>query len=188
MESNYYVDNDTLLNAIIGYQNAVKLAKETNVEEPIMPDYIGECILKIANKFAYRNNFINYSYRDEMIADGIEVCITGVKKFDHTKWDNPFAYLTQCCFYAFISRIKREKKQQYIRSEIMKNYSVETFDIQDQDLDEDFRNSMMEFINSNMNVDGSFLFKKKKPKEIILGPLEDMFMDVEEAFEELEIE
>lgn len=172
----HYVDNEKLFQAIIEYQEQVKTAAEAGKEEPIMSDYIGECIIKIANKFAYRNNFINYSYRDEMVADGIEVCLTGVKKFDIEKFKNPFAYLTQCCFYAFISRIKREKTQQYIRSELMKNYDQETFDLQDQDVDGDYKDSMMEFINSNMNVDGSFLFKKKVPAPKKVGPLEDIFI------------
>lgn len=180
MESNYYVNNDELFNAIVEYQTAIKASEESSSQGPIMSDYIGSCIMKIATKFAFKNNFINYSYRDEMIADGIEVCITGVRKFNAEKWKNPFAYLTQCCFYAFISRIKREKKQQYIRSEMMKNFEIETFDIQEQDLGEEFKTSMVEFIQSNMNVDGAFLFKKKKPKEKEFGPLEEIFMDIEE--------
>lgn len=178
--ANHYVDNDELLASIISYQESVKQAELDGKEEPIMNDYIGACILEIASRFAYRPNFINYSFRDEMIADGIEVCITGVKKFDAQQFKNPFAYLTQCCFYAFISRIKREKTQQYIRSEVMKNYDSELFNLQNQDLDEDYKDSMIEFINSNMNVDGSFLFKEKKPVPKKIGPLEDMFIGVDE--------
>lgn len=178
MEAKHYVNNDDLLISIIEYQESIKKSQENNTPEPEMSNYIGDCIIQIATKFAYRNNFINYSYRDEMIADGIEVCITGVKKFDATKWNNPFAYLTQCCFYAFISRIKKEKKQQYIRSEVMKNFGVETFNIQDQDLDEEYKSSMMEFITSNMNIDGSFLFKKKVAKTKV-GPLEEYMTDEE---------
>lgn len=176
---NHYVNNDDLLKAIIEYQERVRVAEETGKPEPIMSDYIGECIIKIANKFAYRNNFINYSYRDEMVADGIEVCITGIKKFDAERFKNPFAYLTQCCFYAFISRIKREKTQQYIRSEMMKNYDQETFELQDQDIDGDYKDSMVEFINSSMNIDGSFLFKKKVPGLKKVGPLEEIFIGLE---------
>ena len=112
MANNFYVDNDKLLQEIIVYQNSKKAAAEAGLPEPIMSNYIGECIINIANRFAYRKNFINYSYRDEMVSDGIEVCLTGVRKFDHTRFGNPFAYLTQCCYYAFISRIKYEKKQQ----------------------------------------------------------------------------
>jgi hypothetical protein len=172
---NYYVSNEDLLKAITEYQKGLHESVENGTEEPQMSNYIGECIIKIASKFAYRNNFINYSYRDEMISDGIEACVTGVKKFD-TAYSNPFAYLTQCCFYAFISRIKREKTQQYVRSEMIKNFGIETFNIQDQDLDEDFRMSFEEFMNSNMNIDGAFLNKKKKPTVKKVGPLED-FME-----------
>lgn len=171
-KENHYVDNERLYLEVVGYQNARKLAEETGKEEPIMSNFIGECIIKIATKFAYRPNFINYSYRDEMIADGIEVCITGIRKFNHEQYQNVFSYLTQCCFYAFLSRIKMEKKQQYVRSEMMKSFEVETFEIQAQDLDEEFKTSFMEFINSNMNVDGEFL-KNKKPPKVKVGPLEE---------------
>jgi DNA-directed RNA polymerase specialized sigma24 family protein len=68
-------------------------------------------MVKIANHLAYKSNFVNYTFRDEMILDGIENCITYIDNFDPEKSKNPFAYFTQITYYAFIRRIQKEKKQ-----------------------------------------------------------------------------
>jgi hypothetical protein len=175
----HYVNNEQLYQEIVKFQAAVKQAELEGKPEPQVTNYIGECIIKIATKFAYRPNFINYTYRDEMIADGIEACLLGVKKFDVERFSNPFAYFTQSCYFAFIHRIKTEKKQAFIKSEIIKENALDSFDLNEFDGDEDFKNSYIEFLQSNMNVDGSFLQKKEKKKveDEVPAPtgLEDIF-------------
>lgn len=171
LKDNHYVDNEKLYQEICKFQQSIKDAEAAGKPEPQISNYIGECIIKIATKFAYRPNFINYTYRDEMIADGIESCLMGVKKFDTEKFSNPFAYFTQSCFYAFIHRIKIEKKQAYIKSEIIKEISLDSFDLNEFDGDEEFKNTYVEFLQSNMNVDGAFLNKKTKKIEIAEEPV-----------------
>ena len=106
-KSRHYVDNKEFLRAMIEWK------EECNKADEILPvtDYIGECFLKIANHLSYRPNFINYTYRDEMISDGIENCLQYVKNFNPEKSNNPFAYFTQIIYYAFLRRIQKEKKQ-----------------------------------------------------------------------------
>ena len=82
---------------------------------PPVTNYIGECFLKIATHLSYRPNFINYTYRDEMISDGIENCLQYVKNFNPEKSSNPFAYFTQIIYYAFLRRIQKEKKQTHVK-------------------------------------------------------------------------
>jgi len=89
----------------------VHKADAEGVPRPYVPNYIGECIMKIATHLSYKPNFINYTFRDEMILDGIENCITYIDNFDPAKSKNPFAYFTQITYYAFIRRIQKEKKQ-----------------------------------------------------------------------------
>ena len=55
--------------------------------------------------------FVNYTFREEMILDGIENCITYIDNFNPEKSKNPFAYFTQITYYAFLRRIQKEKKQ-----------------------------------------------------------------------------
>ena len=109
--SRHYVDNKEFLAAISEYRERVIASKEAGEQKPRVPEYRGECMVKIANHLAYKSNFVNYTFRDEMILDGIENCITYIDNFDPEKSKNPFAYFTQITYYAFIRRIQKEKKQ-----------------------------------------------------------------------------
>tara|TARA_A100001015_G_C14408704_1_gene488304 strand:- start:59 stop:514 length:456 start_codon:yes stop_codon:yes gene_type:complete len=73
---------------------------------------LGEMITKIAYGLSYSSNFINYTYRDEMVGDALVKMFTAVKnkKFNVDSEYNPFSYFTTIAFHAFINRIKKEKK------------------------------------------------------------------------------
>ena len=106
----HYVNNKQFLEAITEWKETVKDAESLGEERPPVTDYIGECFLKIAQHLSFRPNFINYSYKEEMIGDGIENCLQYVNNFDPEKSKNPFSYFTQIIYYAFIRRIQKEKK------------------------------------------------------------------------------
>jgi len=115
----HYVDNKKFYEEILVYKKKVQEAKEKGLEEPRLPNYIGECIFKIADKLSTKPCFINYSYRDEMISDGIENCIMYFKDYNPKIGQNPFAYFTQIIYYAFLRRISKEEKNRYT---IYKNF------------------------------------------------------------------
>ena len=119
----HYVDNKKFLEAMIAWKSTCEKADE---QLPVT-DYIGECFLKIATHLSYRPNFINYTYRDEMISDGIENCLQYVSNFNSEKSSNPFAYFTQIIYYAFIRRIQKEKKQTHIRNKMIENKVYESY-------------------------------------------------------------
>lgn len=121
---NQYINNTDFLNALIEHKKMVANAESNEIPHPKIPDYIGECFLKIANNLAKRPNFCMYSYRDEMISDGIENCIMYYDNFDPNKSTNPFAYFTQICWYAFVRRIAKEKKQQYIKYKATESFGT----------------------------------------------------------------
>tara|TARA_R100000008_G_C3587267_1_gene173480 strand:- start:5026 stop:5466 length:441 start_codon:yes stop_codon:yes gene_type:complete len=75
-------------------------------------DELAEATYKIAVGLSYSPNFINYSYKDEMIGDAIVKMIAAVKnkKFNLESTSNPFSYFTTIAYHAFINRIKKEKK------------------------------------------------------------------------------
>jgi hypothetical protein len=110
-----YVNNGDFLAALIEYKEQCKVAKKNKTTPPPIPNYIGECFMKIAEGLSHKPNFINYTYRDEMISDGIENCLMYFNNFDPTKSKNPFAYFTQIIYYAFLRRIQKEKKQTYVK-------------------------------------------------------------------------
>jgi hypothetical protein len=122
--STHYVDNKQLFKVIVDYHERVKQSKADNKPKPEIPRYVGECILMIANRLSTKPNFVNYSFRDEMIGDGIENCVSYFDNFDPEKSDNPFAYFTQIIYFAFIRRIQKEKKQQYIRHKTAENSMI----------------------------------------------------------------
>ena len=114
MADNHYVDNKQLYECIVQYKNDCIEAKRKKLDKPPIPNYVGECIMMIAERLSHKPNFINYSFRDEMISDGIENCISYFDNFDPAKSTNPFAYFTQIIYYAFHRRINKEEKNRYI--------------------------------------------------------------------------
>ena len=118
----HYVDNKVFLQAMIDWRaDWTDDKKET--AKPRISNYIGECFLKIATHLAYRPNFINYTYREEMVSDGIENCLQYAQNFNPEKSSNPFAYFTQIIYYAFLRRIAKEKKQTHVRNKMIENSS-----------------------------------------------------------------
>ena len=110
-----YVNNPDFLEALIKYQKSCREAEDAGEERPRVPDYIGACIFQIGTRLATKPNFSGYSYKDDMISDGIENCLLYINNFNPEKSQNPFAYFTQIIWYAFLRRIAKEKKQMYIR-------------------------------------------------------------------------
>lgn len=110
-----YVNNPDFLEALVEYKKRCKEAEDSGDEIPVVPNYIGDCIYQIANRLASRPNFSGYSYKEDMIMDGIENCLLYINNFDHEKSQNPFAYFTQIIWFAFLRRIQKEKKQLYAK-------------------------------------------------------------------------
>lgn len=139
-----YVDNKLFLQAMIDYRKMVADALAENKPRPIVPNYVASCILKIATHLSYKPNFINYSFREEMICDGIENCLQYIDNFDPEKSNNPFAYFTQIIYYAFLRRIDKEKKYLYTKYKAGEHMAVMglTSDIQDQDIGENFNSGV----------------------------------------------
>ena len=116
-----YINNKTLYGAMIHYKNELKEAVAVGKDKPIVPKYIGESILLICNNLAKKPNFSGYTYKQDMISDGIIDCISAVDNFDPDRTNNPFAYFTQIAWNAFLRRIQKEKKQTYIKHKNFEN-------------------------------------------------------------------
>ena len=122
--SNHYIDNKKFYTEMVKFHRACEEAKAEGIETPRIPNYVGECIMMIAKRLATRPNFVGYSYKDEMISDGIENCLTYIHNFNPEKSTNPFAYFTQIIYYAFLRRIQKEKKQMYIKHKSLENSMI----------------------------------------------------------------
>lgn len=123
--NNHYIDNKKFYTAILQYKRDCAEAEANGTEAPRIPPYIGECLYKIATRLSLKPNFISYTYRDEMISDGLENCINYLNNFNPEKSSNPFAYFTQIIWYAFLRRIDKEKKHLYIKQKTLENFYFE---------------------------------------------------------------
>jgi DNA-directed RNA polymerase specialized sigma subunit len=167
----HYVNNKEFFAAMVDYRKSVNRAKRNKQTKPVVPDYVGECFLKIANHLSYRPNFINYTYRDDMISDGIENCLQYLDNFNPKKTNNPFAYFTQIIYYAFVRRIQKEKKQTTIKHRMIQNANYDDMTLQPGE-DREFKNQFTEFLRKNIPAEEpaeepvkKTITKKKKKKK-----------------------
>ena len=142
---NHYINNKEFLQALIEYQADIKKCKKEGKSKPYVTDYIAMCFLQIAQRLSYRPNFINYTYKDDMISDGLENCLAYMHNFNPTKSKNPFAYFTQIIYYAFLRRIQKEKKQQYIKYKVFTDHQS--------GLEEEHEKLSNDFINEKGSAD-----------------------------------
>jgi hypothetical protein len=124
MATKNYINNSDFLKALADYKAKCVEAENNKKSKPPIPNYIGECFMKIAEGLSHKPNFINYPMREDMIGDGIENCLMYFSNFDPTKSSNPFAYFTQIIYYAFLRRIQKEKKQLYVKYKATEHYGI----------------------------------------------------------------
>ncbi len=113
------------LKTVLQHNEKLKHQAMADIARPPISEEIGLMLYKIAENLSYRYNFINYSYRDEMVGDGAETCIRYIDKYDTVKFTNPFGYFTQTCFYAFVRRIKRETGQSNVKAAVHEAQSIQ---------------------------------------------------------------
>lgn len=128
----HYVNNKEFSQAVYDYAGQVKEAKENNQQNPIVTDYIASCFLKIAEGLSHRPNFVRYTYREEMVMDAVENCLKAISNYNieaatRTGKPNAFSYFTQICYFAFIRRITKEKKQQDIKFRFIEKMGIDDF-------------------------------------------------------------
>lgn len=150
----HYVDNVKFYEALVEYRaKCVAWEAEGKEGKPRVPEYIGECFLKIARNLVTKKNWRgNAHYADELVSDAVKNCITAVHSFNPEASKNPFSYFTQTCFYAFLRRIEIEKDETYVRFRCMKEAIAlgETADVGD------YHTEAMSHLD-NMQVSNEFI-------------------------------
>lgn len=104
-KTEYYVNGKEFKQQIVEFYD--------DEDNTALLNILSDSIVKIARGLSFAPNFINYSYRDDMVGDAIVKMFSALrnKKFDVNSGHNPFSYFTTIAFHAFINRIKKEKKQ-----------------------------------------------------------------------------
>lgn len=141
MANNHYVNNEEFLIQMVAYRDAVLHARQNGTDRPRVPEYIGTCLFKIATHLARKPNFANYTFKEDMISDGVENCLLYIDNFNPDRSNNPFAYFTQIIYYAFLRRIQKEKKHMYIKYKSMENEIITAL----------IENNGEELVSSQMN-------------------------------------
>ena len=128
----HYVNNKEFSLAVVEYVKSANEAKEKDLEVPKVTNYVATCFMKISEGLSHRPNFVRYTYREEMVMDGVENCLRAINNYrieTATRTGNPnaFSYFTQICYFAFIRRITKEKKQQDIKFRFIERMGIEDF-------------------------------------------------------------
>ena len=128
----HYINNKEFSLAVVEYVKTVNKAKEKDKSIPKVTDYIAQCFIKIAEGLSHRPNFVRYTYREEMVMDAVENCLRAIGNYKietatRTGKPNAFSYFTQICYFAFIRRITKEKRQQDIKFKFIEKMGIEDF-------------------------------------------------------------
>ena len=128
----HYINNKEFSLAVVEYVTNKNKLEEEGKETPKVTNYIASCFLKISEGLSHRPNFVRYTYREEMVMDAVENCLRAINNYNidtATRTGNPnaFSYFTQICYYAFIRRITKEKKQQDIKFKFIEKMGIDDF-------------------------------------------------------------
>ena len=114
-----FVNNATLTASLSQWVSDRKTAIEKDTPAPPIPDYVAECALLMAQKLSSKAGFVSYTFKDDMIGEGVLCVMKYCHNFDPEKSQNAFAYVTQVLHNAFIRYITNEKKQTYTKALIV---------------------------------------------------------------------
>jgi len=128
----HYVNNRDFSEAVMDYAVRAQKAKAKDKKPPVINDYIAKCFIRIAEGLSHRPNFVRYTYREEMVMDAVENCLRAIGNYNieastRTGKPNAFSYFTQICYFAFIRRITKEKKQQDIKFRFIEKMGIDDF-------------------------------------------------------------
>ena len=128
----HYINNKEFSLAVVDYVTSANEAVKAGKPIPVVTDYVAQCFLKISEGLSHRPNFVRYTYREEMVMDAVENCLRAIKNYKietatRTGKPNAFSYFTQICYFAFIRRITKEKKQQDIKFRFIEKMGIEDF-------------------------------------------------------------
>lgn len=148
----HYVNNKEFVAALVDYVEKLNAAKEAGEPAPVVPDYIAKCFLNIAEGLSHAANFVRYTYREEMVMDGVENCLRAVNNYNidastRKGTPNAFGYFTQICWWAFVRRITKENKQQEIKLNYLAESGLEEFMV-DPDEDPEVAKVVQSFVDN----------------------------------------
>ena len=176
----HYVNNKEFTQAVVEHVEQVNEADAAGEEIPQVPEYIARCFLRMSEGLSHKPNFIGYTYREEMVMDGVENCLKAIRNYNidaatRSGSPNAFGYFTQIIYYAFLRRIAKEKRQQDVRFKYMDDAGIEAFLQETGDINVDSQNrsfidSLRDRIDQVHNRDELLKEYKKTEKQKAKNP------------------
>jgi hypothetical protein len=111
-----YITNSDFSAALAEYRLKCFSCDEAGIERPTIPKYIAQAFVLLCNKMSNRPNFNGYSYKDEMVSEGIIACCNKVTNYDPAVSPNAFGYYSRVAWFAFLAVITKEHKEAYIKA------------------------------------------------------------------------
>jgi hypothetical protein len=115
-----YVNNEEFYTELKEWIKQRKLDKSIPITESITKK-----LIMIVEGYSCRPNFMNYTFRDKMISEGIYTCIRYADRFDYKKYNNPFAYFTRIAWSSFVKIILSERKTATMKKELVDKFYIE---------------------------------------------------------------
>lgn len=101
-ENKHYINNNKLVYLLLEHQANY----DKNYQ---MSDELGECFDLLCKNIIKKHNFCMYPYKDDMLANAIENCISAANNFDCVSSLNAYGFFSMIIQRAFIRVIKKEK-------------------------------------------------------------------------------
>ncbi len=161
-----YVNKEELYNSIVERKRLIKEAELDGKPKPAITRYQAECIIKIAHKYVNRPGFFSYSFKDEMIQDAILNGIKYFDSFDPERSTQPFSYITASVHNTFVQRILKERKQTYVRQQLIKNVDLSSI-LESETDNQDIVTEYVEIIKGYQQSDYSEYYEKKIKEKVV---------------------
>lgn len=117
----FYCTNKELTAELIKWRDSAK-----KPEDRILSEELGKMLMAMSQKVLNRSEFRNYpkALKEDMSSFFYYKAIRGLKNYDF-KFNNPFAWLTQCAFNGFLTVLKKHYKHINIKKELMTKLLLE---------------------------------------------------------------
>lgn len=162
----HYVNSAELYRALVEWKKERVAAQQANRPATPLPDFVAECVYKIAEGFSMKGQFARYTYREDMIGEAMRNCLLYLHNFDPDKSENAFAYVTEIIKRAFVGYLEKEESQLYVKMKVVQD-AEETRSYNRQDRDQrGYANTYVSYLQENMgDVIVRFEQKKQAKKE-----------------------
>lgn len=134
-----YIDKKEFSKKIEEYVLECQPYIDKKKDPPMIPDDIAKGFLLICENLSHSRNFVNYTYREDMVMDAVENCVKAVHKFNpnaKTKSGKPnaFSYFTRIAWNAMVRRIKKEKQDTLVKEAILQQSTPLDFVVGEDDM------------------------------------------------------